>query len=100
MNKSYDVNVAKLAGIPLDIIERSNELLSSLESKQNIQSNQIKEIIKERKDDIIAEEIKELDPYNMSPFESLNYLIDLKKRIKYGKNIINVTRTCKPNCSW
>ena len=63
MNKSYGVNVAKLAGIPLDIVERSNELLSSLETKQNIQSNQIKEIIKERKDDIIAEEIKELDQY-------------------------------------
>ena len=82
MNKSYGVNVAKLAGIPLDIVERSNELLSSLESKQNIQTYQIKEIVKERKDDIIVEEIKELVPYNMSPLEALNYLIDLKKRIK------------------
>ncbi len=82
MNKNYGVNVAKLAGIPLDIVERSNELLSSLESKQNIQSHQIKEIIKERKDDIIDEEIKELDPYNMSPLEALNDLIDSKKRIK------------------
>ncbi len=82
MNKNYGVNVAILAGIPLDIVERSNELLSSLESKQNIQSHQIKEIIKERKDDIIDEEIKELDPYNMSPLEALNDLIDSKKRIK------------------
>ena len=74
MNKSYGVNVAKLAGIPLDIVERSNELLSSLESKQNIQSNQIKEIIKERKDDIIAEEIKELDQYvSFWIFELLNW---------------------------
>ena len=83
MNRSYGVNVAKLANIPSQIILRADELLKTLENDNNISSSQIKEIVKAEpeKNEIISE-IKKIDPYNMSPLEALNYLIDLKKRIK------------------
>ena len=48
-----------------------------------ITKDQIKEIKREpEKKDPIKEELKALDPMRMSPLNALNYLIDLKKRIK------------------
>lgn len=83
MDKSYGVNVAKLAGLPLDIVERADELLTSLEAQSTIDKSQIKKIVKEdKKVDPIIEELKKLDPMTLSPLEALNYLIDIKKRIK------------------
>lgn len=83
MNKSYGINVAKLANIPNQIINRANDLLKTLESDNKIVSSQVKEIVKaEPEKNEVLLEIKKIDPYNMSPIEALNYLIELKKRIK------------------
>lgn len=83
MDRSYGVNVAKLAGLPLDIVSRADELLSSLESQSTIDKSQIKKIVKEdKKVNPTIEELKKLDPMTLSPLEALNYLIDIKKRIK------------------
>ncbi len=83
MDRSYGVNVAKLAGLPDDIINRANELLQSLENQSKIHDSQIKEIkpVVDKKDEI-KEELKALDPMTLSPLDALNYLINLKKRIK------------------
>lgn len=83
MDKSYGVNVAKLAGLPDDVISRATELLTSLEAQNNIDKNQIKEIvpIKQEKNEIL-EELKKMNPLEYSPMEALNYLLELKKRIK------------------
>lgn len=82
MDKSYGVNVAKLAGLPEEITSRAEELLTSFEAKKNIEKDQIKEVKKEDKGDELKEELKKLDPRAMSPLDALNYLIDLKKRVK------------------
>lgn len=82
MDRSYGVNVAKLAGLPDELIDRATELLVSLESQSNVEKSQIKEIKREEvKSDPIKDEIKKLDPMTLSPLDALNYLIDLKKRI-------------------
>lgn len=81
-DKSYGVNVAKLAGLPEEITERAAELLSAFEAKKNIGKEQIKEVKKEEKSDALKEEIKKRDPMARSPLDALNYLIDLKKRVK------------------
>ena len=83
MDKSYGVNVAKLAGLPNEIIDRADELLYSLETQSQLDKSQIKEItaVKTPKDEL-KEELKKLDPMTLSPLDALNYLIDLKKRIK------------------
>lgn len=83
MDRSYGVNVAKLAGLPNEITLRANDLLVSLENQSNIQKSQIKEIKKvEQPKDEIREALKELDPMTLSPLDALNYLIDLKKKVR------------------
>ena len=81
MDRSYGVNVAKLAGLPDDLIERADELLFSLESRSNVEKTERKEVRREEKKDELREELKRLDPMTLSPLDALNYLIDLKKRI-------------------
>ena len=81
MDRSYGVNVAKLAGLPDDLIERADELLFSLESRSNVEKTEKKEVRREEKKDELREELKRLDPMTLSPLDALNYLIDLKKRI-------------------
>ncbi len=83
MDKSYGVNVARLAGLPEEIVYRASELLSSLEQNSKIQSQQVKVITAvEPKKDEIRDEIKKLDPLTLSPLEALNYLVELKKKVK------------------
>ena len=81
MDRSYGVNVAKLAGLPDDLIERADELLFSLESRSNVEKTERKEVRREEMKDELREELKRLDPMTLSPLDALNYLIDLKKRI-------------------
>ncbi len=83
MDKSYGINVAKLAGLPLDITKRAQELLNSLEQREVVQKESIKEIkVEPKKDDDILDELKKLDPLALSPLDALNYLVSLKKRLK------------------
>lgn len=83
MDRSYGINVAKLAGLPNEITERAQELLISLEQDSHIQKDQVKEIKPEvKKEDEVITELKKLDPLTLSPLEALNYLINLKKRVK------------------
>lgn len=83
MDKSYGVNVAKLAGMPEEITSRARELLTSLENQSAIQKSQIREVkpVVEPKDEI-RDSLKALDPMTLSPLEALNYLIDLKKKVR------------------
>lgn len=82
MDKSYGVNVAKLAGLPNELVSRASDLLYSLEQRKDIKDSSILEVKREVTKDPIIDEIKRLDPMTLSPLEALNYLIDLKKRIK------------------
>lgn len=83
MDRSYGINVAKLAGLPMEVVSRAGELLASFESEDRVRKDQIREIVPERpKEDPIAEALKKLDPMTMSPLEALNFLFDLKKKVK------------------
>ena len=83
MDRSYGVNVAKLAGLPNEITERADNLLQSLENQSNLDRTTVKEIAKtERPKDVIRDALKELDPMTLSPLDALNYLIDLKKKVR------------------
>lgn len=83
MDKSYGVNVAKLAGLPNEIIQRASELLSSLEAQSAVDSSQIKKIEPvARTEDEIRLALKKIDPMTFSPLDALNYLIELKKKVK------------------
>ena len=78
VDKSYGVHVASLAGMPLDVIKRANELLSLYEnqtpSKENVQLSfdfEEKNLLKER--------LETIDPLKVTPMEAINILYELKE---------------------
>ncbi|QNO16512.1 DNA mismatch repair protein MutS [Alkalicella caledoniensis] len=87
-DKSYGIQVAKLAGVPNTVIRRAKEILTSLEEGYTGHSEVA--LAKEPEDlftpvlenysDII-EEIKDADVNNMTPMEALMFVNSLKKKV-------------------
>jgi len=86
IDKSYGIHVAKLAGLPEQVIRRANQILSVYENKEQkrdivIQKSFVfEEPVKEENE--IEKEIKELDVLNLTPLDALNKLYELKEKIK------------------
>lgn len=82
-NRSYGINVAKLAKLPDWVIERSNQVLKELETKKTVvqQAMPIFEFADNKNEEII-DVIKETDLDQLTPMNALNMLYDLKKKIK------------------
>ena len=81
MNKSYGINVAKLAHLPNDLLERANEILKSLNTNEVVISKTVL-TPKETNDEEWIQEMKDINPLSMSPLEALNFLYEIKKKIK------------------
>jgi DNA mismatch repair protein MutS len=81
---SFGVAVAKLAGVPEEVIIRSNELLHELEHR-NTPISMPTHIYQEHPyamiDHVIHKEIERLDIHQMTPLEALNILAELKDKI-------------------
>ena len=80
-NKSYGINVARLASLPDILLDRAKDILNHLETVNNIDSENTQIVIKEVTPEYVKE-IKNIDPYNMTPIEALQYLIELKDKVK------------------
>ncbi len=80
-NKSYGINVARLASLPDMLLDRAKDILNHLETVNNIDSENTQIVIKEVTPEYVKE-IKNIDPYNMTPIEALQYLIELKDKVK------------------
>lgn len=81
-NKSYGINVARLAHLPNDLIDRAKEVLEGLETNKVFDSK-VEYVVKENVSlPNWVEDVKNVDPLNMSPLDALNFLYDLKKKIK------------------
>lgn len=82
-NKSYGVNVAKLAKLPDEVINRANLVLETLEENnvedRLIEEKQVQVIEKERE---VEKYLKTIDPMALSPLDALSTLIELKKLVK------------------
>lgn len=82
-NKSYGVNVAKLAKLPDEIINRANLVLETLEENNVedclIEEKQVQVIEKESE---VEKYLKTIDPMALSPLDALSTLIELKKLVK------------------
>ncbi|MFH1245169.1 MAG: DNA mismatch repair protein MutS [Candidatus Omnitrophota bacterium] len=94
---SYGIYVAKLAGIPGEIIQRANEVLLQLQLKTNtaaapkIAGGVFPEkqlTLFARKDNLAIEEIRDmlqvLDINSLTPLEALNKLQELKDKVEAG----------------
>lgn len=95
---SFGIHVAKMAGMPKSIVNRSNDILHKLESdhrKKGISNKHLSEVGENREgmqlsffqlDDPILcqirDEILNLDVNNLTPLEALNKLNDIKKILK------------------
>ena len=102
-DKSYGIQVAKLAGVPDSVIVRAKELVEELSdadisqkakeiagnSKNKKKQKPIEEIEMEQfslfdtvKDDDIITELKELDISNLTPIDAMNELYRLQNKLK------------------
>jgi DNA mismatch repair protein MutS len=91
-DKSFGVQVARLAGLPADVIARAKELLAQLEAADI--NRDIMNCIKEQADeqqltlfgspkaDDIMETLRSLDVNALTPMEAMNALYDLHMRAK------------------
>ena len=89
---SYGIEVAKLAGLPNEVIKRAKEILATVEeSAKNIKltDREEKKVEKDESlitfddfiNDQIIEDIKKVDINTLSPYECMTFLFDLKKRL-------------------
>ncbi len=81
VDKSYGINVAKLASLPSSVIKRANELLEEFESKKSGEEKVIKqfELNLEEENDELREYIKTINPLEVTPIEALTILDKIKK---------------------
>ena len=92
-DKSYGIQVAKLAGVPEPVIARAKELVEELSEadislkpkampvEMSMESEQIS-LFDTVKDDDIITEIRDMDLGNMTPLDALNTIYRLQNKIK------------------
>lgn len=80
-NKSYGINVAKLAKLPEVVLQRANILLMALE-ENNIEHHLSNDDLKVEvitKESEVEKYLENVDPMTLSPMDALSTLIELKK---------------------
>ena len=82
VDKSYGINVAKLADLPNAIIDRANELLVFYENKSNKREKKVKQFTLDldTKVDTLREYIKTINPLEVTPIQAINILDEIKKK--------------------
>jgi DNA mismatch repair protein MutS len=92
-DKSYGIEVAKLAGLPIDVIKRAREVLAEHE---NAERSAVKHLAHDEAREPspmqltiftplsqkIVDRLKETDLNQLSPLEALNLLYELKKQME------------------
>ena len=86
VDKSYGINVAKLAGLPDTVISRASEILKVYENKENKRDKYVQESLpldfNINKSSEVEKLIKEKNILEMTPIEAINFLYELKNKIK------------------
>ncbi|MBT6250258.1 MAG: DNA mismatch repair protein MutS [Nitrospina sp.] len=98
-DKSYGIQVARLAGLPKDVLDRAHEVLFNLEQSEFDEVGVPKISHSENSDNKssagqlalfsepenpLIQKIKEIDPNQLSPREALEILFELTERLKDG----------------
>ena len=81
VDKSYGINVAKLANLPNEVITRAKELLLKYETNSDNKKKVVKQFelnFEETKPDLLREYIKTINPYEVTPIEAINILNEIK----------------------
>jgi DNA mismatch repair protein MutS len=81
-NKSYGINVARLASLPDELLVRASAILGELEQRKvNVTPIKYVDTPKVEEPEWLKQ-LKNIDPLSMSPLEALNYLYELNKKVK------------------
>ena len=88
VDKSYGINVAKLAGLPTEVITRASEILATYEEMDNddnhkeisIQTSLPLDIMSKKSE--IEEILRSTNVLELSPIKALNLLYELKEKLK------------------
>ena len=82
-NKSFGIEVARLAGIPAEITDRAKQILKKLE-KNDIARTAVEETIaaEERPVSEVERILAQTDMNNMTPMQAFNLLSDLAEKVK------------------
>lgn len=99
-DESYGIQVAKLAGLPNDVIDRAHEILKQLEeadlSKKELRQRKTRKPLEgqinifeydsfNKRYDELVNEIKNIDVSLLTPIEALNVLYKLQQRVLKGE---------------
>lgn len=88
---SYGIEVAKLAGLPNEVIKRAKEVLATVEKTSRSLTTSNSNIVEEKESLItfeeiteksVIEDIKKADVNSMTPVEAMNLLFELNNRLK------------------
>lgn len=88
-DRSYGIQVARLAGLPRDVITRAQEVLARLESGMSDPAAAAPDTSHLIPPDPtlpmphpLLEEVRQMDLFRMTPLEALNKLSELKERLE------------------
>ena len=95
-NRSYGIQVARLAGIPDRVIKRAKKILFNIENGEysmkspalmsenidDLQKGQLQLNLFSKPDQFVIEKLQKLDISKMTPLDALNCLNELKEKAK------------------
>ncbi|MBN1620859.1 DNA mismatch repair protein MutS, partial [candidate division WOR-3 bacterium] len=80
---SYGIQVAKLAGLPREIVKKAKEILRILEKNETLIHEDIHEEKEENGDEELqnrlSEKLRLINPDNLTPMEALKIIFEMKK---------------------
>ena len=85
VDKSYGINVAKLAGLPDEVINRASDVLKVYENKEKKRDMKIQTTLPldfDNKKSEVEEELKKIDVLQITPIDAMNILYKLKEKVK------------------
>jgi DNA mismatch repair protein MutS len=95
-NRSYGIQVARLAGVPDTVIQRAKKILYNIENDEHglkalpalgdgadlLKKGQVQLNLFSKTDQFIIEKLQKLDISKMTPLDALNYLNELQEKAK------------------
>ncbi|MBU4462420.1 MAG: DNA mismatch repair protein MutS, partial [Proteobacteria bacterium] len=95
-NRSYGIQVARLAGIPNTVINRAKKILFNIENRESklngsylfpdanssVKKGQVQLNLFRQPESFVIEKLQKLDTLKMTPLEALNYLHKLQKGLE------------------